>query len=88
MSMMWDDDNKKTALTILSKRKPDGERVSAAPMRAEVVKDEDGIPDGRHLAAQDMMAAFHEKSPQKLSEAMANWMDIHNSKSKDESSSD
>ena len=77
--MMWDDDNKKIATAILSKRKPNGDRISAAPMKSEVMKTEDGEMDGRHLAAQDMIAAFHEKSPMKLHEAMQSYLTLHNS---------
>lgn len=76
--MFFDDDQKKAITTIMARRKPDGSRT-AAPMKAEIVKDEAGEPDGRHEAAQDMMAAMHEKSPQKYSEALSNWMDIHQS---------
>ena len=78
---MFDDDNKRIATAILSKRKPSGERISMAPMKTEVVKTEDGEPDGRHLAAQDMMSAIHEKSPQKFSEALKNFIAIHHSMS-------
>lgn len=75
---MFFDDDKKRVETIMSRRKPDGAK-SAAPMKVEVVKDEAGVPDGRHAAAQDIMMAHAEKSPQKLAEAMSNFMDIHNS---------
>lgn len=85
--MMFDDDNKKIATAILSKRKPDGDRISQSPMKSEVIKDEDGVPDGRHLAAQDMIAAFHEKSAERLNQALQSWSAIHNSKSEDESAS-
>lgn len=75
--MMWD---KKRALSsILSGRKDeDGERLfEPTEMKNEVVKDEDGEIDGRHVAAQDMLSAFHEKSPEKLMHAMGNFIDMH-----------
>lgn len=80
--MFWDE--KKALTTIIAKRKPSGEKVSEAPMKSEVVKDEDGDVDGRHEAAQDMMAAIHEKSPQKLMEALANFLDLHSLKTSGE----
>lgn len=74
--MMMHDD-KKALMTIMSKRKKGGAEASAAPMKTENVSDEDGVPDGRHAAAQDMISAFHEKSPEKLMAAMANFHDLH-----------
>lgn len=81
MSMMWD--RRKQIETIMKKRGASGGEVLAgpAPMKMESVKDEDGVPDGRHAAAQDMMMAMHEKSPEKMAQAMANFVDIHMSKS-------
>lgn len=67
-------------MTIMAKRKPDGEKLSESPMKPEVVKDEDGQVDGRHVAAQDIMSAIHEKSPEKLMNALANFHDLHNAK--------
>lgn len=64
--------------TIMSGRKSaSGEDLGSAPMKPEIVKLEDGSMDGRHAASQDMMAAIHEKSPEKLMRAMANFYDIH-----------
>lgn len=76
MSMMMVDD-KKALMTILRKRKEAGAPVSAAPMKQESVKDEDGVPDGRLAAAQDALAAFHEKSAEKLMGALGNFYDLH-----------
>lgn len=75
---------------MMAKRGPKGgEMLSGpAPMKSEVMKDEEGMPDGRHAAAQDMIAAFHEKSPEKLVQAMANFHDIHSSMAKEESPSE
>lgn len=78
--------DKKSAVTVMmSKRGPKGgEKLSGpAPMKPESVSSEDGMPDGRHSAAQDMISAMHEKSPEKLMNAMANFHDIHASMSKD-----
>lgn len=80
--MFWDE--KKNITTIMSKRKPDGEKISAAPMKVEVVKDEDGKVDGRHEAAQDILAAIHEKSADKLNQALQNHYDLHASLKSDE----
>lgn len=71
-------DTKKALMTIMRKRsEKSGEVMSEAPMKSESVKDEDGEVDGRHEAAQDMLSAFHEKSPEKLMAAMANFHDLH-----------
>lgn len=78
---MFFDDPKKTAMSILSRRKASGERTAGpAPMKSEVVKDALGEPDGRHIAAQDILAAVHEASAQKFSEALGHFMDMHQSK--------
>lgn len=70
-------DDKKALMTIMRKRSESGGKAMAAPMKTEEVKSEDGEPDGRHAAAQDMMAAMHEKSPEKLMAAMMNFHDLH-----------
>lgn len=77
MNMMWD--RKKQIGALVQKRREGGGpiEISASPMKSEVVKDEDGMPDGRHMAAQDMMGAMAEKSPEKLMTALANFMDLH-----------
>lgn len=77
---MFIDDHKKTAMTILSKRKPSGEKISEAPMKVEKSMDEGGEVDGKHVAAQDILAAHHEGSAQKLAEAMSHFMDMHMAK--------
>lgn len=64
-------------MTIMAKRNPGDGSVTAAPMKTELTKNEDGSLDGRHAAAQDAIAAFNEKSPQKLMEALANFHDLH-----------
>lgn len=77
MSMMWD--HKKAVQTIMQRRKAGGGEIIAgpAPMKPEVVKDEDGEMEPRHVAAQDIMAAMHEKSPERLMGALSNFVDIH-----------
>lgn len=64
---------------VMTKRMDDKGKVLSgpAPMAAEKMTDEKGMPDHRHVAAGDMIAAFHEKSPTKLTEALSNWMDLH-----------
>lgn len=77
---MFFDDAKKTAMTIIGRRKANGARVSEpTAMKSEVVKTEDGEVDGRHVAAQDMFAAHSEGSPQKFMDALASFIDIHSS---------
>lgn len=74
--------DKKAAVTVMmAKRGGKGGEHIAAPtaMKPEVSMEEPGMPDGRHAAAQDMISAFHEKSPAKLMQAMANFHDIHSS---------
>jgi hypothetical protein len=79
---MFFEDPKKTAHTIIGKRDSKGNR-SMAPteVKPEITKMEDGQMDGRHAAMEDFMAAHEEKSPQKMADAMKNFMDIHNSES-------
>jgi effector-binding domain-containing protein len=78
---MFLDDIKKNAMTIIGRRKPSGERTMApTPMKAEEVKDKDGNPDARHIAAQELLAAHHEGSPEKMSQALASFIDIHMNK--------
>lgn len=73
-------DEKKAIATLMAKRSAKGDRLlGPAPMKTEVVKTEDGEIDGRHIASQDVMAAMHEKSPEKLMSAMCHFIDIHNS---------
>lgn len=72
-------DKKRALMTVLAKRgEKGGEHVSGpAPMKEEDSMTKPGMEDGRHAAAQDMISAMHEKSPQKLMDAMANFHDIH-----------
>ena len=78
--MFFGDDHKKIATIMVGKRNSKGDRTAEpTAMKPEITKTEDGQMDGRHAAAQDMMAAMHEKSPEKFSQALKNYMDIHNS---------
>lgn len=71
-------DKKRAMMTIMSKRSPQGESLSGpAPMKPEISKTEPGEPDGLHAASEDMMAAMHEKSPQKFMEALSNFLELH-----------
>lgn len=71
-------DDKKRIATIISRRKgAKGENLGSAPMAPEVVKHEDGSIDGLHVASGDILAAIHEKSPEKLMNALKNWHEIH-----------
>jgi hypothetical protein len=71
-------DEKKAITSIMAKRHPKSGEQSSAPMAAELpTKDEAGEIDGRHAAAQDVLSAMHEKSPQKMAEALANFHDLH-----------
>jgi len=78
MSMaMWD---KKKMMQTIMKRRRDGKGeviAEMAPIKPEVMKDEGGMIDKCHVAAQDMLAAIHEKSPEALMRAMVNFMDIY-----------
>jgi hypothetical protein len=74
------DDHKKAITTIIGKRNQKGERThEPTPMKMESVKTEDGMPDGRHMAMQEFMAAHHEGSPEKMMNAMSNFIDLHHS---------
>lgn len=79
---MWD--KKKMQEMIIQRRKSSGGEIAGAPMKNEIVKDEEGDIDGRHLAAEDMISAFHEKSPERLMKSMMDFIDIHSSKMESE----
>jgi len=75
---MFFEDHKKAVGTIMSKRGPKGEvTMDKTPMKPEIVKDEEGEMDGKHLAAQDIMAAHHSGSADKLKHALGNFVDLH-----------
>lgn len=37
----------------------------------------DMMPDGKHMAAQDMIDAFHAKDPKRLKESLGAYIDLH-----------
>ena len=76
-------DRKNTMTSLLQKRKAGGGEmtVGPTPMKEENVRTEDGEPDMHHLAAQDVMDAFHSKSADKLKTSMGNFIDLHMGKS-------
>lgn len=74
-------DHKKAMATMMAKRNPKDGIMSSAPMKPEIIKDEDGSMDGRHSAAQDMLMAIKEGSAEKLNQAMQNHHDLHMSMS-------
>ena len=73
-------DKRKAIDTIMARRMAAGGEATSAPMKMDMIKDEDGMFDGRHAAAQDVIAAMHEKSPMKMVAALANFIDMHKSK--------
>lgn len=72
-------DRKKALTTLLQKRKAGGGdmTVGPTPVMEENVRTEDGEPDMHHMAAQDVMDAFHSKSADRLKSSMANFIDLH-----------
>ena len=75
---MFFDDHRRASTIIRGKRNQKGERISSpTSMKPEISKNEDGSVDGRHAAMQDFLAAHHEGSAQKMSEALAHYIDIH-----------
>lgn len=75
--MILPDDKKRIATIVSRRRSASGESLGAAAMKPEIVKHEDGSIDGLHVASQDLLAAIHEKSPEKLMKALLAWQDIH-----------
>lgn len=80
--MIIPDDKKRIASIISSRKSAKGEDLGAAPMKSESVRDESGEIDGLHVASKDILAAIHEKSPEKFMNALMNWQDIHASRIK------
>jgi len=70
-------DHKKAMATMMSKRDSKDGSLSSAPMKPEIAKDEEGKLDGRHAAAEDILMAIHEKSADKLNQALQNHHDLH-----------
>lgn len=75
---MFFDDRKKAVTSILSKRGHKGDvTMHPTPMKPELHLNEGGQLDGKHLAAQDIIAAHHSKSAQSLMEALGNFINLH-----------
>lgn len=77
---LWD--KRQQLGTIMKRRRGSSDEPipMSAPMKNEISMDEPGEMDGRHMAAQDMLAAMHEKSPEKMKQAMSNFIDLHMSR--------
>lgn len=76
--------DKKNAVTVMMKKRgPKGGEILSgpSPQKPENMMDEERMPDGRHAAMQDFLAGVHEKSPEKMTNAMANFHEIHSSMS-------
>lgn len=75
--MFWDP--KKAMQTIMTRRRGEGGGAITAetPMKPENVSDESGEPDGKHMAATEMIEAFHSKSADGLNKALQNYLDLH-----------
>lgn len=71
-------DIQKAREIMMAKRTPKGERLSGpVAMKTEKAVTEEGDVDGRHVAAEDLVSALSEKSPQRVNEALKNFMDLH-----------
>lgn len=70
-------DKKNAIESIVSRRHKDGSTTTAEMQNQRPAVDEKGEIDGRHAAAQDAIAALHEKNPEKFVEAMGNFHDLH-----------
>lgn len=78
---MFYDEDKKIATVVRARRDKSGSRVSdPVKVKPEISKTEDGEPDGKHAAMQDFMSAHQEGSAQKMSDALSNFLDIHQSR--------
>jgi hypothetical protein len=66
-------DPRKAVASIITKRKGTPEPDVAA----KLTEDTAGELDPRHMAAEDVMAAFHSKDIHHLKEALANFHDLH-----------
>ncbi len=71
-------DLKRMKGSVIARREKDGE-VMEGPLKPEITKSEDGEMDPKHVAAQDMLMAMGEKSAQKFSEALSNFLELHHS---------
>lgn len=70
-------DHKKALAIIVANRKRPAERHVMNSSHELPEKNEEGGTDPKHAAAQDILHAFHEKSPQRLSEALTAFHHLH-----------
>jgi hypothetical protein len=73
-------DHKRAMSSIMASRKKDDQEYGPVEVKNESVKDEDGEIDGRHLAAQDALAAIKEGSAAKFMDALSSFHDLHQAK--------
>lgn len=67
-------DPSKAVMAIIKKRK--GAVTEPASAKGKLPQSTDGELDPKHMATQDIMAAFHSKDIQHLKEAMENFHDL------------
>jgi hypothetical protein len=74
---LWD--KKKQLQTLMMKRRSGGGAIEMGPteMNVEHSSSSENEPDPRHAAAQDIMMSMDSKSPEKLMQSLANFMDLH-----------
>jgi hypothetical protein len=79
-------DKKKMMQTIMARRRDGKGEIVAdmAPVKPEVMKDQGGMIDECHVAAQDILAAIHGKSPDALMRSLINFMDIYEARPHEE----
>lgn len=73
---------------MTNKRSPKGELLASGPLKPEVVKMENGEVDPLHIAAKDIIMAHHERSAEKLKQAMRNFIDLHHNTPHDDEPSE
>lgn len=74
---MWD---KKQQMQTIMKRRRNAEGgliSSGSPVKPEIVKDADGEFNQLHVAAEEMLSAFQEKSAEALMRALVNFIDMY-----------
>jgi hypothetical protein len=76
-------DGKHKLATVLMARMKDGISSGATPMKPENDMDDKNAP--YMSAAEDLIAAFHEKSAMGLVEALKNFLEIHDGHEESES---
>jgi len=79
--MIIPDDKRRISTIIASRKSAKGVSLGSAPVKPEVVKEASGEIDGRHVAAEEILIAIAEKSAAQLMNALANFHDLHSSRS-------